>query len=272
MKIKEKDCPEFKELKNFVGNGDYDEIDNWFKKYQISKKPRVEKDLTLRILNESYFFSFACTPFITNRQEVLDETTKREVAILRNLKCENQLKLFSVASIDDVNYKHFEVIKLTKKNKELLKHSNSVCHVITKLFNDEKFSEIDKIESILKFSVLEQNCNYVAFHHREKNSRGVNFFKIDETIFASKYDIVFNYTETKKQYLDEKGISLPTVDEATYLHHKMLKAVNENQGYWRSEDIERVNQAVKSYKIQKSYLDLNSDLENTNKISKKIKI
>lgn len=270
MKIKDKDCIEFKELARFVFDGKYEEIDNWFKKHQISKKPALERELSLRILNEIYFFSFRSLS--TSRKEIDEEGNRREIAILKNLKCENQLRLFNVASVENVNHKHFEAMKLTKKNKELIENSSSVGYVITKLFNKENFDELEKIESIFKRSLLEQKSSGATIMYKEKYSNGTYFFKIDEPIFSPKYDIVFNYSSNKKEYLEKKGIDLPTVKEAANLHILVLKSISERANDWRPEDVEKINKQISDYKIQKNYLDLNENLGNIKKSNKKFKI
>lgn len=270
MNLKDKNLQEFKELISFVFNGEYEEIDKWFLKHKISRRPALERELTLNILNSTYFFSFRTLS--TSLKEIDEQSTKREVAILKNLKCENQIRLFGIASIDEVNHRHFEVIKLTKKNKEILLNSSSVCAVFTKLFNQENFVELEKIEDLLKRPLLEQNSKGVTFHYKERSSRGTHYFNIDEPIFSPKYDIVFNYSDSKKHYLDKKGIFLPTIEDVDKVHMLILKNINERQNLWRIEDVEKINLAIKSYKIQKSYLDLSNNLGVTNKNHKKLKI
>lgn len=271
MKIKDRNCPEFSELKKFVFEGEYEEIDNWFQKHQISKKPSLEHDLILRILNEHYFFSFHCSS--TSRNFIEKERRDREITILKNFKCENQLRLFGISAIEEVTHEHFKVFKLTPKNKELIQNSASFSYVITKLFNDENFDELNKISDILKMQVLDQKSEGATFFYREQYSRGSMHFKVGQLVsFSPKFDLIFNYTDAKKDYLDSKGIQLPTIEEAATIHHEMLHDVaSRNQGLIK-DDAEKIENAVNSYKIQKNYLDLKGNLQDSNKTTKKIKI
>lgn len=268
MDFKNKDNPEFAELKKFIFDGEYTEIDNWFKKFNLSKEN--ENSLILRMMNDTYLFSFRSLS--TNREIINQERLNREVSILKNLRCENQLKLFNVTAIEDLSHKHIEVMKLTKKNKELIRNSNNMAFAITDLLNNENFAEIDKIQLMLKMNLLESKIDGVIFHHKQDGSRGTHYFKIKEKIFSPKFNIACIYTEAKKEYLLNKGIALPTIEEVEYLRAKIIDYISSNLNLWRHEDIDKVNAKYRDYVTHKFQLDLQNELENNNKPNKKLKI
>jgi hypothetical protein len=268
MELMDKDTAEFRKLKSFIFEGEYSEIDKWFKEFNLSKK--YENALILRMINDSYLFSFRS--FSTNREVLKQERLNREISILKNLRCENQLKLFNVTAIEDLSHKHIEVIKLTPKNKELIRNSNNMAFAIADLLNNENFAEIDKIQSMLKMNLLEKKINGVIFHHKQDGSRGTYYFKINEEIFSPKFNIVSIYTDAKKEYLLNKGIALPSIEEVEYLKTKITQYISSNLHQYRQEDSDKVNGKYNDYIIQKSYLDLNNELNNNNKTNKKHKI
>ena len=268
MNFKEKSNPEFTQLKKFIFDAEYDEIDKWFKEFNLSKK--YEDSLILRMINDTYLFSFRS--FSTNREELKQERLNREISILKNLRCENQLKLFNITAIEDLSHKHIEVMKLTPKNKELIRNSSNMTFAIADLLNNENFAEIDKIQSMLKMNLLENKIDGVIFHYKQDGSRGTSYFKINEKIFSPKFNIVSIYTEAKKQYLLNKGIALPTIEEVEYLKTKVIQYISSNLHLYRQQDIDKINGACNDYIIQKSYLDLNNELNNNNKTNKKHKI
>jgi len=49
---------EFLKLREFIQNGEYQKVDEWFEKNKISENQELENFLTMRIYNESVFFSF----------------------------------------------------------------------------------------------------------------------------------------------------------------------------------------------------------------------
>jgi hypothetical protein len=263
----DKDNSEFRKLKSFIFDGNYSEIDAWFKKMNLSQKD--EDNLILRMINDTYLFSFRV--WSTDRELVKQEKLNREIAVLKNFSCENQLKLFNVTAIEELSHKHLEVINLTPKNKKLIKNSSNIIYAIADLLNDEKFLELDKIDNVLKMNLLDVKVNGVIFHRKEEGSTGTNYFKLDEKLFSPKFNIVSIYSDAKKEYLLNKNIQLPTIEEVEYLRMKIIDYINNSQ-HFRQEDINKVDTAYNKYIIQKSYLDLNAQLNNSNSKNKKPKI
>jgi hypothetical protein len=261
MKIEDRENPEFKELEKFVFKGVTTDIDDWFNKHNVAKNKNLERKLTLRILNTPYFFSFQTLS--TSKKHIECERILRETGILKNLHIENQLLLFSPASIDSVVSDHFSVIKLTPKNKDYLKNSGKVVSVITQLLNEENFIEIEKINKLLGWQTLEQKTEGVTFCYKEKNSHGTFYVKIQEKLFSPKYDFVFNFTKEKKDFLISQSVDLPTTEQAKKMHdlisygiiHDSLLKNYSHLGY-----MEKVDMSFKIYEIEKNYMDLSSTI------------
>lgn len=270
MDIDNKICPEFSELACFVRDGYYQEIDDWFEKHQISRKPALQRKLTLRILDNPYFFSFQS--FSTNLRFINQERVKRESSILKNLKIENQLLLFSPACIEDFSYEHLGAMKLNKKNKEILCNSNRFSGVVTKLFNKEEFDEINKIDEILELSVLEIKTKGLTFHYKEKNSHGAFYIELENKIFSPKHNIVFAYTKEKEDFLKHKNIILPDNEDVDYLYKEIKESLKENKHLSHLNCIEKVDYSINEYKTLTLFEHLNNNLTENQIKSKKIKI
>jgi len=267
MDFKDKESPEFKKLKKYVFDGEYFEIDNWFKKYNLS--PKEEKNLIMRIINEYYFFSFQSDS--TNAQTILQESQDRELAILKNLSCENQLKLLGPTTIEEFNHKHFELIISKAGNKKIIKNSSTIVWAITDLLNKEKFEEIDKIQEMVQDNILEQQSNSVIANYGDKNSRGTRHLSISEKKFSPKFNIIFMPSHAKEEYLKNKGIQLPTSEEASKLKD-LIKTSMENSTHWRIDDIKEIEHILNEYIIKSNYWELNNDLKTSNRKVKKTKI
>ncbi len=261
MKIEDRENPEFKELNYFVFEGLTNEIDSWFEKYNVSKNKNLERKLALRILNTPYFFSFRTDS--TSIKKIDQERIIRETAVLKNLRLENQLLLFSPASIDKVLSDHFNVMKLTPKNKNHLKSSGKVVFIITSLLNEEKFVEIEKINKLLGWQTLEQKTDGVIFSYKEKSSHGAFYVKIQEKLFSPKYDVVFSFTKEKKDFIISQSVDLPTTEHAKKMHGLMVEGIkNDNMLKNRSnlEYVEKIDMSLKVYEIEKNYMDLSNTI------------
>lgn len=267
MHYMDKNNSDFRKLKSLIFEGNYSEIDNLFKKMSLSEKD--EDDLILRMLNDTFLFSFRA--YSTDIQQVKQERLNREIAVLKNFRIENQLKLFNISAIEELNHKHLEVIELSNNNKEIIKNSSNMIYAITDIFNNENFEELDKIFNILPINLLENKINGVVFHRKENGSTGSSYFKLNENLFSPKFNIVSIYSDKKKEYLLKKNIALPTIEEVDYLKLKIIEYMNTNQ-YFRQDDINNVEIAYSNYITQKSYLDLNNELKKNNFSNKKPKI
>lgn len=258
MNLKNRNDPDFLELCQHVKNGYETFIADWFNRHEISRKPKLQKDLALRILNSYYFFSFQTIS--TNISFIKNETLRRELAVLQHFKLENQLLLFSPACIDNVDSSHFSVIKKSKKNKEILRESSKLVFVAARLLSEEKFEDIKKINNFLGWNVLEQKSNVGFFHYKEKSSRGCFSMEIDEPLFCPKFEAAFNLTETKKDFLKSLGVNLPTLEESWKMHDLMLVGLKKDPFLNREENVNKVQEFISIYSKQKFFLDLNENI------------
>ena len=94
------------------------------------------------------------------------------------------------------------------------------------------------------------------------------YLPINKPIFSPKCDIIFNYSEEKRKFLEERNITLPTIEIANCLYYEMKKAIT------YKPIREKLDQSLKKYEAVKLSLDLENELKikkNTEKI-KQIKI
>ena len=251
----------FRELVNLVNLGLEEDISNWFKSNNINKNIKTEDELTLKILNTPYFFSFNSNSFLKSFIE--NETTRRELSVLDNLSLKNKLILMSSMLINNIDYRHFSLIKNTKKNIEILKDSDKVNRLITKLFHEEKFSDIEKITKKFGFEFLEQSSKIVSFHYKDKSSHGCFYLEIKEPLFSPKFEIAINFTESKKKFLDKSKLSLPTIKEIEQLKELMFNnIINDPLKQNRLDLIEKINESFSLYVKYKNYYNINESLLN----------
>lgn len=264
------DEKQFSKLCTLVKLGLVDDISNWFDEY-IKNDEKLEKDLAIKILSNNYFFSFESTSF--NKEYLNKETLIRELAILSKLKIQNQLIVLSSTTLNNINFAHFSVIKNTKENVDILLKSNIVSEIITKLFHEEKFQDIDKINKKFGVNFLEMLGSRVTFAHEEQYSKGTFFLDLKENnIFSPKHDILFSFKNSKREYLRKNNIKLPSIEEARNIKQAMLYELANNSWIDRKDFREKIESFLKTYIINKTYEDLHNDLPILKNTNKKLKV
>ena len=291
MEIKNKDNAwlndnDFFKLLEYIKFGAYQKIDEWFKKNKISKNQKLENYLVEKLVKEIRYFSppISDMKYFDKKQHDM-EKTEREITVLKNLTFKNQLKLLFL--LDEINSNHFKVIKLTNKNKEILKSNKlQISFITTRIFWNENFTEIDKIQEILGFNIMEQQVNAVMFYSKQDGHVIDQFngeysyqvvyktnLPISKPIFSPKCDIIFNYSEEKKKFLEERDIALPTIEEADALYHEIKKAFFNKENIDEYIDlIKKLDHSFKEYKAIKLNAYLENKLQIRNSTKRKIKI
>jgi len=259
---------DFLELRRYFQNGEYQKIDKWFEKNKVSGNPELED-----CVNKKFGFLFVKTnkcfskPYITYQN---DERIKREIAILKNLSFESQIKF--IFSLTNISSNHFKILKLTPENEKILKTDfyYEFIRLITEKFTTKNFKEIDEIQEKLSFNIMEQKIDTAVFCYdiKYKGPRLIIYrdvLGIKQPIFSPKCDIIFNYSEDKRKFLEKRNIALPTIEEADALYYEMKKVIF---GYNK----EKLEQSFKNYEIIKLSLDLENELHVKNNLKRKIKI
>jgi len=167
----------------------------------------------------------------------------------------------------------FKIFKLTPEIEKILKTEfcYALVELITEKFTTKNFKEIDEIQEKLSFNIMEQKIDTVVFCYdiKYKGPRLIIYrdvLGIKQPIFSPKCDIIFNYSEEKRKFLEEKNIALPTIEEADILYHEMKKVV------YKPLVEEKLDQSFKNYEFIKLNLDLENELKIKDNAKKKIKI
>jgi len=282
----------FSELKRYIRSGKYQEIDKWFEENKVSGNLELEKNVVEKI--KPLFFNpnnsihkRRLKKYLNDEKIRKENINEREISILKNLSFENQLRFLSVLEKNNINPDYFKVLKLTPENKKAIRSNENIITIITEKFITENFAEIDKIQEILGFNIMEQKTNIARFYFEFKNKppytlKGLRDLKITKPIFSPKCGIIFAYSEEKRKFLEERNIALPTIEETNILYHEMKKALHNNEFFTLllstklGSNIEKkLDQLFKNYETIKLNLDetikFNIDLENELQIKNNLK-
>jgi len=264
MKIKNENKSKFLELSGYIYDGEYQKIDEWFEKNKVSKNQELENYIISEIRNHDLFIDLRGTI-------KYDERIKREIAILKNLSFDNQMIILFNA-ITKATSDHFKVIKLTPENKKFLEYNKNIVFLITERFATEEFTEIDKIQKILGFNVMEQKTKTVKFCYEIEHSDSDSYaysvhLSINKPIFSPKCDIIFNYSEEKRKFLEERNIALPMTEETNSLYLEIKEALKKTLYMQHIE--KKLDESFKKYEVIQLNMNLKNELQIKNSTEKK---
>lgn len=257
-------------LRNFIAGGQYKEIDNFF----LMQKKSDLKDIESEIINAAYIFSFQSMSI--NRQVLHNEITKRHCALLKNISLDTQLKLFFEMK-DDFCLDHVNCLKINGKQNTInqLKDNPSFQYLLTNLFSVEKYQEIEAIKNKTKIDWLNTNFNTLTINYVNGSVSGAFTLNLGQKINKPLNNIVFQFTQSKMQYLIDNGYQLPTEKEVNYLKKEISESIV-NSSVYSHVTVKELDELVKNetneYLIITNYFALQSmrnNNENKNKVVKR---
>ena len=278
-----------KELKSSVFEGDYENIEKWLVKYEINNNPYNAESLIEYITNKYTFNFFVFVPPMNNTKVIdnayinatKDGYEKRVVSILNHLPLKEQLKLLNYQVEDDFSVNHLKALKFNEKEKDFLLTSLEFNNCIVRLFNKEKFAELDKINEYLKLNTLETFSSHAIIVYKEKNcTHTVTLKDIPSNVlqFQPVYDLLFSYTDKKFNYAVSLGMDLPYREQATTIRDTIINIVQEedkNLSYksTRSSDLTRCSsESIDKYKEKVFYFELQHKIPPKTELKNRMKI
>lgn len=264
---------QIKELQEAVFNGCESVIDNWFTSNNFNNKKKFAKEVAHKICNSTYFFSYRSSS--TNKEFLKQEDLRRENAILKHFAFKEQLDiLYFIDVFNEIKLENFKVLNYNhKKDKETAIKNIYLSLIVTKLFNREKFSEIEEIENIFKFNVLDVSSSLVSFHYKEKSMTGTMTFNMKEEIFKPYYDIIFNLNTNKRNYIESRCLDLPKSKEVNAIYEKIIENISSQNYLAKQEDIKKIEKKIDEYLSYISHDELSELMpykKDKNKIIRKI--
>lgn len=185
----------------------------------------IEKENLFKfIINTSFFFNFRISS--TDRENIEKESFKRMFPFFKIFSLNQQIALLN-SPLHDFNISNFEYFKNLNINQSDLNNinSNNLSFLLTDLFNKEYFHILDYLEDKLNKNINNNFSNIFSVHYKEDYSHGCFNVFMDKSslIYKPLYDIIFNYTVNKKDYIISKNLELPSQEEVNNLSSEVLK-------------------------------------------------
>lgn len=153
---------------------------------------------------------------------------------------------------------------------------------LTRLFSEENFKAINTIESFLGVPIFEETFGnsfiLLTYPLIEKGAKFFQWANSDLVTFNAWHQIIFNYSEFKEYYLENRGISLPDSVYVANLRHtfgEIQEKLAQNDSK-PSDSIITLEKGLDLYDKVLNYKRIKSDLElnagNDDDVSPKMKI
>lgn len=264
MRNKKEHTKEMKELRNLVFEGEIEAIDIWFEKnlynHSKSKQSKIIEDLSKYIINqESYFFSFKDDYFDIDK--ISKEKEKRINSVIKHIDLKHQLKILNNHLYDDIKIEYLNRLKQTPINKEKdIEIVNELGLITTRLFFNEKFDYIDFLINHLSYSPLDNYSQNFILMKKEKYSLSGTYFYCEDNCVKPYYDIIYNYSEEKKEYLISKNITLPSKEDVLLFISELEKNINKSKVNYSNDDrLEKIKD-INNYLTYLHYFYLNDNI------------
>lgn len=268
---KEQNQDNFSVLQHHVSHGDEPEIHAWFDSHFMGLNDEEKKEqyrhLGRSIINSTYFFAFSSTSstngHVQSREVIDEEYKRRHLAVLQHFPVQDQLNLIQhllLMEKIEIDKDYFTLINREDalKNPEIFQGALAY-RIAGHLFFHNQFSMLDFIEDYFSFKPLELSDVSLQVHYRDKNSHGSTWVYSGEPIFKPYSNIIFSYSEEKRNYLTEKGISLPTYDDVNTFKDHFLATKN----YIGKEGTHNLFHNINSYQKMMHYEHVSQMIEET---------
>lgn len=220
IQYKNKFIPVLYQLEESFKNNNFEEVSNIFAIYAY--KPGFNEALT-EYLGEKKYFKLLFSP---KHDELF---LQRQCLIL------SHMSLYSAVKTIHYDFPtHIEHIKAIvngnryiaggyNKTHDVLLNSRSIKTFINTCFVTENFDDIAQMQQLFGKKLLDntdKDANICIEIKGRTETYTTNVYTSDIE-YCPYHNIIYNYSEAKKEYLTSQGILLPTIDEATNLTHSI---------------------------------------------------
>lgn len=268
--INPKDKEEFSNLGNLVSSYNEEGVDAWFKEKKKWLKIKGKENLAKAIGNNTYYFSVS-GKIGMSRQEIENLEYKKYLIVLKHFKLEEQFRIltqhFKMES-EDVFRLLYKTAKEQKKE-ELFYNSRIILDPLLALFSKHEFDKLRNIEAIIEKNMVDFKNSKVAFFYKNGSSyfNVINHYSITD-------EIMFNYTQEKKEFIESYGQQLPLKEKAYQLLEDMNNYYKNKDWISQSdnENLKNITKQIDTYIKATIYFDLNKKfpVKNINNTFKKI--
>lgn len=264
------------ELQRIVSEGNKFAIDKWFNDYSFDKNSIEAHQFAKSMAKRHYFFSFR-SPLNTSKAFFDEQSIIRETAVLKHFALKSQLEILASLYIsDEVKLEHIRVLdySLNKpEDKEIIDKSQILDVIWMTFFSKEKFKDFEEIQSILGFSLIDKECSLAHILYKGKNISGAITVILGDKVYKPYFDIIFNYTETKKKYILDLGLSLPNIKESEDLLALVREKIEKDPYFNRKDNLDMLHDKTRQYLKCTRYESLTKMIvEKNNNKEKRLKI
>ena len=241
--VSEKDKEKFLTLKRYVNN-----YDN-----------KGTEGLVKAIANYTYYFHVS-GPVSMKKEEIENLKSIQYLSLLKYFNLENQL-LILTQEFDLEDSKVIEFLyKTAKKEKKekILYNSRIFLDIVYKQYSINNFDKIIEIENIINKKIEDIKTTSIIFKRGNETSYYMNL----NHNYAITDEIILNYSEEKRIFLENRGLEPPSIQVATQLLEDITTKYQKREfmTVGDSEKLQSLNQTLNEYEKRILYFDLKDTL------------
>lgn len=191
----------------------------------------------------------------------------KQCAILKYLSFEQQLEL--TKHHIKARLPHIEVaLNSANCDKEKLFESWGYLHALSYHFRKEDFTAIDQLNNLIEKNVLTQKYGFGYFHGAypfvdDKKALIARLVYFDNKNYTPLYNIIYDYSDAKKEYLLSQDIALPNIEQAQDITNRIINSL-ETTGSYDNYDEYYLKAGLENYKKIILYNELQESLPHNN--------
>ena len=256
--LNKEDQESYQKLCSLVNDGDEDGVDKWFGERNEYLGAMGRENLA-KVIANSIGLIRVKTTFGSSREDLKKQEAWLNILLLKNFNAEDQITILTkewrLENKDIIRFV-FETAKKEKKE-NLFYKCDRITDSFFHFFSKEDFKSIKEIEYFTGKCLLD--ITRERFPLIKEN--GCSYFSLD-TERSILDEIILNYSDEKRDFIQSYNRSLPTKEDA----FKLLREIKESykkRDFITPHDIETLNmveQGVGRYIKSIMYLDMKKTL------------
>lgn len=242
---------QFKKLQGYVFNGQYEEIDEFFKNFITNQKNK--QDLLQEIKNESFFFSFRLESM--NKMDYLKASKNRYHAIFKHFSTSEQLILIH-SMLLDWSKDYMDIIKglgtpflepWGKKNRNNdISEKEALILAAKFLFKKDYDGFLLLTEKVP--NLFDLKSTVAPIHYGTKHSTGCFYVYSNESFYKIKDSLILNFDQENIGFFKSNDFELEKDVKNIIKLEEIVESLIEKNNYLRFETDYNLKSNISNYK------------------------
>lgn len=242
---------QFKKLKGYVSNGQYEDIDEFFKNFITNQKNK--QDLLQEIKNESFFFSFRLESM--NKIDYLKASKNRYHAIFKHFSTSEQLILIH-SMLLDWSKDYMDIIKglgtpflepWGEKNKNNDISKREALILAAKFLFKKDYDGFLLLKEKVP-NLFDLNSTVAPIYYGNKHSTGCIYVYADKNFYTIKDSLILNFDQENIGFFKSNNFELEKDIKNITKLEETIESLIEKNNYLRFQTDYNLKSNINNYR------------------------